>query len=752
MTKSFETSDSGTHQAPGSSGGAMPIREALLLLRRQCVPLALCTLVGLGVGAVNMTRVRPLFTATTDLLYDARKVRAIQGSYAYSNESWSGLDAQLESQSGVIQSTLVTEQVLARIAPHLEAPEIQVAIAEQSGLPSIGTLLAKVATQFGFPTARANAPTHLLSLDERLEYLRKGVKVSRVGRSQVVSIAYSSPDPVLSAEVANSFAEAFLEAKSRSQQEETARATDWLRSQLSEAKVAWERAETAIETYKRRHRLVAVGGVLIDEKKLVDAMPELLAVRSDIVRLETRNRRIAEAIGANQIDAALVETLGSIAVDRARAKYLASEQTMRDLVVRQNLPETHILVVRLREELREQKQQVLTELQRLSDSLRNELKIAKDRESILAKNYESLMHTNNANGAALLPIRELEGRSEFLKVSYTTLLQRYHDALQQKSLQNDDFRVLERAKVPRDPDRVGRLKAVVPGLLLGLVFGFGWGAVREFLDGSFRTARQAQTELGLEPVHFLPLLPAEQADAVADGTQPPSEPAFLDHIETTQQSGFSKQLLMIKTHLDARTRQASNRLIGVVSAIPGEGTSTVASNLASLLANLGERVLLIDANGENPSCSRHFAADRTTGLEAAIAAGRLTGDLVATVPGTGLDVLAIGRGQNPAKLGGLLARCGARGVLNDARQAYAYVIIDLPALSTGPDAEAVVSSVDGFVFVTTWGRSPVGMVRDTLTQRSMVQAKCLSVALNMTNCSQLSRYQGVRHLRTQLAT
>ena len=88
----------------------------------------------------------------------------------------------------------------------------------------------------------------------------------------------------------------------------------------------------------------------------------------------------------------------------------------------------------------------------------------------------------------------------------------------------------------------------------------------------------------------------------------------------------------------------------------------------------------------------------------------------------------------------LLSGPGMRALIEDARTAYDYIIVDLPPLGPVVDAKAFAPLADGFVLVAEWGATPRALVRATLNAEPQIAAKVLGIILNKTDLKKLARY------------
>ena len=189
-------------------------------------------------------------------------------------------------------------------------------------------------------------------------------------------------------------------------------------------------------------------------------------------------------------------------------------------------------------------------------------------------------------------------------------------------------------------------------------------------------------------------------------------------------------------------------MIGFVSVLPHEGKTTVAANFAGLLAANGARTLLIDGDLRNPGLSRGLSPAPDKGLVEAIVGDQRWQSTCMVDRTTRLAIIpAVVRGRL-SHTSELLSGPGMRDLIDDARKAFDYIIVDLPPLGPVVDAKAFAPLADGFVLVAEWGATPRALVRaDAARRNPQVAAKVLGIILNKTDMKKLARYGVVRRRR-----
>lgn len=190
---------------------------------------------------------------------------------------------------------------------------------------------------------------------------------------------------------------------------------------------------------------------------------------------------------------------------------------------------------------------------------------------------------------------------------------------------------------------------------------------------------------------------------------------------------------VIRTSIQFAQAGKELKTLAVTSCIPNEGKSMTAANLAVVLTQAGKSVLLLDCDMRNPTVHKNFGLSNKLGLSSCISMGT---PLSAAVQATKVDNLyAVTSGVIPPNPSELLGSERMRELLQEAREIYDYVLIDLPPVL--PVADALVADalvlgamVDGVVLVIDSGEVKVDLARDVKKQLQHAGANILGVVLN----------------------
>ena len=171
-------------------------------------------------------------------------------------------------------------------------------------------------------------------------------------------------------------------------------------------------------------------------------------------------------------------------------------------------------------------------------------------------------------------------------------------------------------------------------------------------------------------------------------------------------------------------------MIGVSSALTGEGKSLSAANLAFSLSQLGKKVLLVDCDLRRPSQANKLPIQSTPGLSNYLTRQVAIGEIVQTCEMDGITFSVISAGRIPPNPIELLSSERMAKTVSAVRKLYDYVILDLPPVEEVSDALAVANLVDGILLVVRQNYCNRIVMSNSLRQFEFVGAKILGVVLN----------------------
>ncbi len=205
-------------------------------------------------------------------------------------------------------------------------------------------------------------------------------------------------------------------------------------------------------------------------------------------------------------------------------------------------------------------------------------------------------------------------------------------------------------------------------------------------------------------------------------------------------SRFTEAIRSIKLAIEPN----KNQVIGITSAVPGEGKTTSAAALGQLIGHSGKRVIIVDLDLRNPSLSASLAPNAVTGIIEIINGNRTLDETVWQDPKTNLVLLpAVKRGPL-FHSSEILGSPEMRGLFDRLRETYDYIIVDLPPLAPLVDVRATSPLIDCFILVVEWGRSKIDVVQHALHTAPNIYESTIGAVLNKTDIKAMISYDNYR--------
>jgi capsular exopolysaccharide synthesis family protein len=205
-------------------------------------------------------------------------------------------------------------------------------------------------------------------------------------------------------------------------------------------------------------------------------------------------------------------------------------------------------------------------------------------------------------------------------------------------------------------------------------------------------------------------------------------------------SRFTESIRSIKLAIDHTPAKTANRVIGITSALPNEGKTTVAASLAQLIGHSGKRVIVIDCDLRNPSLSSSMAPKATIGLLEVANGSRSLEETIWRDRKTGLALLPVVRQEALLHTSEILSAENISKLFDSLRQVYDYIIVDLPPLTPLVDVRVTSPLIDCYVLVVEWGRTKIDVVQHALHTAPTISDSLIGAVLNKTDIKAMARY------------
>jgi succinoglycan biosynthesis transport protein ExoP len=736
------------------SDSFIDLDKLMAIVTRRARTIGACVGVMLVLAIVYLLFATPVYTSMTQILLDENMSKYAEDTVSPAASSQQA-DMEISSAVEILKSTEMALRVV-DTAGLSDNDTILNPPMSPMGLVKSGLKLAVSALSFGGPAVSEDAAREGRR-QTAAAILQDNLTVERVMRSSVIALSFRSTDRQLAARITAAYADAYLTDQLNANFDATERASVWLQERLNDLRQRAQQASLEVEQYKADNGLTSTGGELMSEQQLADLNKQLILAQADTASASARFNQFKSIIDQGPDNAVKNATISSGQTNNSglqdlKTRYLTVQKREQEIV--QDFGAQHPQAIALKTEREDITRQIFQELQQLTASYGNEFEVARSREASLRDSIQGVVGKNSEANKSVVHLNELDQKAKALKTLYESYLGRFEQASQQRSFPIAKARVISQAGIPASPSSPKRTMVVALSAVLGLMIGCGFAGLQEFRERFFRVEADVRANLGLKFLGYLPLLgrPARKTKRFWDRT-PELKP--IAQQETSGSVGFEKMMRVAidaprsifaetlrnaKLASDIMLQGRTDRVIGVVSALPGEGKSTTAANFAALLASSGKRTLLIDADLRNPGLTRMLKSAPKIGLIEAALGEVPWASAVRVDPRTKLAILPVVLRDHLLHTSELLSSPGMLNLMEAARKMFDYVVVDLAPLAPVIDAKAFAPQVDAFIFVAEWGATPTSMVKDLLEQEPQVNSKILGVILNKTDMSELTRY------------
>ncbi len=723
--------------APADAGDTIDLQSIVRFLRRRAGTIAAVAALMVLAGLVYALTATPLYTATASVLVDNSSIKSLRDQAPTSDAP---ISVTIDSQVEIIKS----ERVLLRAVKQLNLandPEFQKPLGLLTRLKN--TVSAIVAP---------DEVTQPEPVDNEMlaDWLRNHLDVRRVNLTNVIDIRFTSDNPEKAALMANAIADAYLADILEAKYEMGRRAGEWLEDRLKQLSQQTSESDRAVQKFKTEHNIISTGrGGLINEQQIGEISSQIILARAQVAEAKARWERVEQILKGDGSDATVTETLRNDVIVRLRQQYLEVARREADLSARYG--HKHMAAVTLRNEKKQLLENIKDELRRIAQSYKSDYEIAKLRETTLQDSLDSMVSQTRTTNQAQVKLRDLESAVHASREVQENFLKKYMEIAQ--SFPATEARIISQAKTPRykSSPAVMRITAgtAVLGLVLGLVFSLGL----EAMDTTFRTPAQIEEAIGCRALGVLPNIGAPKLPyrtLHANGTARASpygrrilgdDLGALRYAVQNPLSQFTETLRHVKLEAGANPLGAAEgKVIGFCSTRPGEGKSFVAANFAELVADTGQRCILVDCDLRYPALTYMLTPEAEYGL-AEIAKGRTSLDgAVWTDALTRMSFLPAASQRQIHHPHEVFASDSVHVAIEDLRKRYDYVVLDLPPVVPFADVRAISQMVDSFVFVIEWGATSRDSVLSALRAAPGVREKLLGCLLNKADVTRMSQY------------
>jgi capsular exopolysaccharide synthesis family protein len=561
------------------------------------------------------------------------------------------------------------------------------------------------------------------------------LEVKPVSGTSLVQVKITTPDPALSARLANAHAFAYVRYGIDLRSQTNEEASVFLQQKLTELKERVEQSEAALNSYRRDKGIISVdekANVVVERlldlnKSLTAAEGERIAVEAQVRAVQGRNLDELPAVLNSSVIGNLKGELG-----RLEAEYASLTKEFKP---------GYPPLDNLRTRVEETRRRLRSETQNQVRGIEATYQAAKTREAQLRATMEEQKKSTLSLKDSAVQYTVLAREVDTNRQLYDGVLQRLKEIGVAGDVRASNIYVTGKAHPPLWASYPDKRRSLLLGLLLGLGAGIGLAFLLEQLDNTIKSPEEAERYMQLPSLAVVPdfailnkvgygygYLPRRLKSAKTQLPDKPSKDSekqlVLDHHPL---SLVTEAYRTLRSSLLLSQAGGPPHVMLLTSASRGEGKSTTTINTAIVFAQMGVRVLIIDADLRRPTCHKLLKMDNGAGLADVLAGQVECQDAIRATAAQNLFLMSSGTTPpNPAEL---LGSKKMQESLQQLREQYEFIFVDSSPVMAVSDAVYLSAMVDGTLLVVN-RKTPKPLVKKARTRLDTPHTKMLGIILN----------------------
>ncbi|MDB9339602.1 MULTISPECIES: GumC family protein [Cyanophyceae] len=676
------------------------LRQYWLAVKRRWLLVVIIIGSVFGITSFVTFNQKPIYEAEGKLIFDKQN----------SVSSLTGVSEGVGELSGLTSSSnpLETQAEIIRSHPLIEKTIVDLQLKDQEGEPL------------------------------KIDHVLGSLKVQAIRGTDLLQLSYRSVDPELAKAIVNKLMNVYIDDNVMTNRSQATAAREFLNKQLPLVEKQVAESELALRQFKEKYEVV-----LLEEEakqgveRLYQISNQLTLLRARLIDASSRSDALQNQLALNTQKATALSTLSQ---SRAVQQVLSEYQKVQDqlAVERSRLTDEHPVVVNLlnkEQALKEQLEGRITQTLGSSQPIpEQDLQIGELKQALTAnlvqveverlglENQVGVLTNAFKQDRARLRILpklqqqelQLQRQLQVARITYEQMLRRLQEVQVAENQNVGNARIVSEALLPEKSVSPRINLNLALGGFLGILLAVGSALFLDALDKSVQTAAEAEQLLDYPLLGKIPKMIRD------DNT---SELPLLNNPYSSVNTAFE----MLQINLGFTISDKELKVIVVSSCLPGEGKSFVAANLAVATAQMGRRVLLIDADMRRPRQQELWQVRNLMGLSN-ILAGQTDLTQISQEALVNLDLLTAGTiPPNPAAL---LDSQRMHELVQQASQDYDCVIIDTPPLTFIADASIIGKMADGILLVARPGILNSDAIRTTKALLENSRLSVLGMVLN----------------------
>lgn len=646
-----------------------------------------------AVAAIRTFLSTPIYRSTVILQIDRATPRVVRFENDPEQERAGSDDAiSMRTQQELLKSRSLAERVIDELRLDNSTPagqaSLSLAAAKQLGEDGAGDAeerrgdyLDRLIAGYRKMTSPSARSAEVLGREAVITRFLNSLTVEPVRSSRLVKLHVDNTNPALAARIANSTVQAFIAMGMERRLETSSYAKSFLEDQIKQMKAKLEESERRLNSYAQTNQILT-----LDDKTnainqtYTEYAAAMAKAEQDRIKLESvlaevkRNPEATQAVADNK----------TIQILKERRTKLQIEYQENLRIYKPDFPK----MVQIKAQLTEIESQMANEIGIASATLQAQYDAAARQEALirdkLAQTRKQVLTTQDHSIDMNLLKREVDTNRQL----YDSLLQRFKELGISGNIVSNNISVVDAAEPSLFPYKPNILANLMVGLVAGILLGAAIVVALEVMDDSIKYPDEVERVLGLPLMGIIPKLRNKRSG---------NKPVAME-VHEDPRSALAEAYRSVRTALQFSTADGAPKRLVVTSTTRNEGKSTTSLALAINFAQMGQRVLLIDADMRNPTIHKLLGIANDFGLSNLLSSDNRGDKMITPTVVPNLSVLTAGPiPPNPVDL---LTGPKLLLLLNiTAALGIDYVIVDAPPMLGLADAVVLGNQLQNVLFV-----------------------------------------------------
>jgi succinoglycan biosynthesis transport protein ExoP len=562
-----------------------------------------------------------------------------------------------------------------------------------------------------------------LKTTETIGLLKSRMNLQPVRNTSLIKIVVYSEDKKEAADVANAVAEVYRDHRQERRRQMTLEGVKALEDRYQEQENKIRNVQMEMEQLRKANTISDMDAAGLSTAPSIDAevVRRILATQIEkktlLIGLEEMLRKL-KSLPPDDLRQVLPRTMKDQILTELTTQLNMAEQRL--VVLKKDYSAEHPDIIRTQSQVDDLKQKIEKSIAGIMVALETQEASARAEVTQLDKTLAEAKQTDiekaEKSRSYFDKKRELENLLSFRRILEMKIASEKIDVGLPKTTMVE---IMDRAVPSLRPVRPNKPLNIFLGIVIGLVVGVGLAFFIEYLDTSVKTIDDVERSLQT-PV--LGVIPQNVGCLIDEGAESPHAEAYR----------------VLRTNLLFARKDDKLNTVAVVSAGAGEGKSTTVLNLATVFAQSGQRVLIVDSDLRRPTLHKMLHISNSAGLTNYLLKQNPLEEVIQTTAMPTLDFLA--SGKLPSSSLGILSSTQMKGLIGELKQRYDFVFFDSPPIMGVSDASILASEVDITLQVIQYRRYPQPMNIRAKQLIEKVGGNLVGIVLNNINMSQDESY------------